>query len=107
MNITAKKEVRKITKSYLRGHEIELVNGKWIYSDTKELTTETWQSRTCGHCGLQQTKEGHDGCLGTLKGIMNACCGHGQIKESYVQFLDGSTIHGKNANVILNILKEY
>jgi len=36
---------------YLRGHKIELQNGKWVYSDTKEPTSETWQKRPCGHCG--------------------------------------------------------
>ena len=40
----------------------------------------------CAHCGLQRTKEGHDGCIGTLEGVMNACCGHGQDSSSYVQF---------------------
>lgn len=55
---------------------------------------------------MDSTKESHDGCLGTLQGIMNACCGHGQINQSYVQFLDGSCIHGEDAMTILNILKK-
>lgn len=40
----------------------------------------------CGHCGLKRTPEGHDGCIGTLEGVMNACCGHGEDKVAYVQF---------------------
>lgn len=40
----------------------------------------------CGHCGLPRTKEGHDGCIGTLEGVKNACCGHGEEAVAYVQF---------------------
>lgn len=92
-------------KTYMRGHEIEFTNGEWIYSDTKEPTAPNYKERPCGHCGLGYTKEGHDGCLGTLPGIMNACCGHGEAKNAYVQFMDGHCIRGENALAILNILK--
>lgn len=41
----------------------------------------------CEHCGKGVTKEGHDGCIGTLPdGVMNACCGHGVNSSAYVQF---------------------
>jgi len=40
----------------------------------------------CGHCNLKRTTEGHDGCIGTLPNVMNACCGHGEIKAAYIQF---------------------
>jgi hypothetical protein len=40
----------------------------------------------CSHCRKDRTKEGHDGCIGTLNGVMNACCGHGEAKMAYVQF---------------------
>lgn len=40
----------------------------------------------CNHCGLNRTKQGHDGCIGTLPNVMNACCGHGQNSVAYVQF---------------------
>lgn len=41
----------------------------------------------CAHCQLPPTKEGHDGCLGTLSGfVMNACCGHGETKTAYIQY---------------------
>jgi len=40
----------------------------------------------CGHCGRDATPEGHDGCVGTLIGVMNACCGHGNPEAAYVQF---------------------
>ncbi|APC48975.1 hypothetical protein BME96_12575 [Virgibacillus halodenitrificans] len=82
-------------KSKLRGHEIEFTNGIWIYSDTKEPTVNN--ERDCGHCGLSNTTEGHDGCLGALRGVMNACCGHGNINEAYVQFDDGVIVRKMNA----------
>ena len=46
---------------------------------------------TCLHCGLERTAEGHDGCLGIMKGgVMNACCGHGDRAEgAYIQYRDG------------------
>lgn len=40
----------------------------------------------CTHCNLKRTAEGHDGCIGTLKNVMNACCGHGENNTAYVQF---------------------
>ena len=40
----------------------------------------------CTHCGKERTAEGHDGCVGTLPNVMNACCGHGKVNEAYVQF---------------------
>lgn len=40
----------------------------------------------CGHCGIKRTSDGHDGCIGTLSGVMNACCGHGEDRMAYVQF---------------------
>lgn len=42
----------------------------------------------CNYCGLEKTKEGHDGCIGTLIGVANACCGHGVIEDAYVQFFN-------------------
>jgi hypothetical protein len=95
-----------MVKSYLRGHEIEFVNNEWLYSDTKVPTVQEWKERNCGHCGLSNTPEGHDGCLGTLPGLMNACCGHGEDTRAYVQFLDGSGIHGIDSVTIMNILKK-
>lgn len=42
--------------------------------------------QTCDHCGKKRTPEGHDGCIGTLEGVMNACCGHGNVNGAYIQF---------------------
>ena len=82
---------------YLRGYEITERDGVFYFTDTDKPTAETWQDRPCGHCGLHNTPEGHDGCLGTLPNAMNACCGHGQPDDAYIQLPDGSTIHGAEA----------
>ena len=47
------------------------------------------------------------GCLGELIGIANACCGHGNVNKAYVQFLDGTSINGKDAIAIQDILKKH
>ena len=96
-----------IKSSKLRGHDIEFINSEWIYCDTKEPTVNNYQNRPCGNCGKNSTKEGHDACLGTLPSVMNACCGHGLEDEAYVQFLDGFSIKGKDAILIMDILKKY
>lgn len=93
--------------SKLRGHNIEWNGKEWVYSDTKEPTVDGYGTRPCRNCGRDWTEEGHDGCLGTLPGIMNACCGHGIDKKAYVQFKDGFCIRGQDAITILNILKKY
>jgi hypothetical protein len=56
-----------------------------------------YAKETCGHCGIKRTPEGHDGCIGTLPNIMNACCGHGENKAAYVQFLGKERLEGKEA----------
>ena len=97
-----------VAKSYIRGNEIlASENGEdWIFLDTGELVHETHKERTCGRCGKLPTPEGHDACLGTLPGVMNACCGHGNVEEAYIQFLDGFSVGGKDAKVIQRILKK-
>lgn len=78
----------------LRGHKIEKYLGEWIYTDTKTPCTSV---RECGFCSKPNTPEGHDGCIGTLLNVANACCGHGVEKEAYVQFEEGTRIGGHDA----------
>lgn len=97
-----KKPTVKGTASKLRGHSIYLDGELWRYADDGVPTSDTWRSRPCGRCGEFSTTEGHDNCLGTLPGVMNACCGHGVGSEAYVQFCDGSIVSGRDAVVILD-----
>ncbi len=84
-----------MTRSQWRGHEIhrDEKTGEWFYSDGKKVKDNP--NIRCGHCGRAETPEGHDGCLGTLPGIMNACCGHGDPDAAFVQYPDGSIVKGR------------
>lgn len=90
--------------SKYRGHPIEEKDGLWIYSDTKE-SVQANKNIACGHCSKPQTIDGHDGCLGSLPYVMNACCGHGNDKEAYVQYIDGYCVHSDSAILIIKMLK--
>ena len=86
-------------KSQLRGHPIVNINGEWLYKDT--MTPTVGNERPCGHCGKPNTNKEHDGCLGTIPGVMNACCGHGNNREAYRQYFDNSIITGNVVSVKL------
>jgi hypothetical protein len=87
-----------------RGHPIELIGGDWFYCDTKELVSSD-KNIACGHCGKENTKDGHDGCLDTLPYVINACCGHGADREAYVQFKNGYCVRGKFAKIVVKLLR--
>ncbi len=82
-----------------RGHAIKPTGDSdgFVFCDTGESTIDTWKDRPCGHCDLFNTPEGHDGCLGTLLGVMNACCGHGNPAEAYVQFSKDHDLRSQEA----------
>lgn len=92
-------------KSKMNGHDIEYVNGDWVYSDTKESTINQHGTRSCSHCEKFCTPEGHDACLGTLPGVTNACCGHGVLNDAYVQIGSGKVVLGETAVELIEILR--
>jgi hypothetical protein len=81
-----------------RGHDIEVYRDEIVFSDTK-LPVRTNPGRICGHCNLENTKEGYDGCIGFLSDerVKNACCGHGTIDEAYIQYWEGLCLRGQEA----------
>lgn len=79
-----------------RGHNIHLLEGVWVYSDTL-IPVSSMVNRKCGTCGQENTKEGHDGCIPNIKGVVNACCGHGNHRDMYVQLEDGTRLAGLEA----------
>ncbi len=90
---------------HLRGHPIYWDGLRWRYVDNDEPTAiKTQAQRSCGVCNEPRTPEGHDPCLGTLPGVMNACCGHGNPKEAYVQIDSSREVRGSKA---LNYFKIY
>ncbi len=60
---------------------------------TGELTQPREKQR-CRVCKARRTKEGHDPCLGTLPGVLAACCGHGDVRRSYLLLSDMTIIRG-------------
>jgi hypothetical protein len=88
-----------------RGHIIYSdFNGQFWYEDGTKVKDDI--DRACGHCGQENTSEGHDACLGTLPNVMNACCGHGSINDAYIQYYDGSSIYGQEAKERMEDAKE-
>lgn len=65
--------------SYRRGHQIELRDDDWYYSDTDELADH---DRPCIRCGKEPTIEGYDACIGHVPNAKNACCGHGIVEPT-------------------------
>ena len=88
--------------STLRGNAITEIDGIWYYLDTKKPTVGGLSERPCGRCGKLRTAEGHDACLGTLPGIINACCGHGDPDAAYLQLQDGSIVVGEKMVEVMN-----
>lgn len=90
-----------------RGYEIESANGNgFVFCDNGQLVEKTWEERPCGHCLCMSTKDGHDACLGTIPGVINACCGHGNANEAYVQLAYGVAVYGQSAKILCAELKE-
>ena len=94
-----------MTDDYLRGHRIQNIDGLYYYCDNGQPTIGN--ERKCGYCGLRNTPEGHDGCLGALPSVMNACCGHGQYREAYLQFYNKNCVRGNLALYIIGELKRF
>jgi len=69
-------------RAFQSGHPLVYQGGAWRYGDTGELATVV---RPCVRCGEMPTPEGHDACLGHLKGVTSACCGHGVEEPFEVQ----------------------
>lgn len=93
-----------MSNSTFRGYRIQWSDGQYVFCDTGDSVKETWEGRPCGHCHQYSTTEGHDACLGTLPNVMNACCGHGELHDAYVQFSDGVLVQGENTLEVLSFI---
>lgn len=62
--------------AHMRGHNIvyDWDTEKWYYEDDLSPADD---SRACVRCNRKPTAEGHDACIGNVKGVISACCGHG------------------------------
>lgn len=71
----------------------------WRYEDNDEpLPRWGGEIRACTECGVLHEgafgNESPDPCLGTLPGVDNACCGHGDRELAYVRFTNGVVLKG-------------
>lgn len=80
----------------LRGHPIYWDEDEDVfrYLDDDSPTVDGWKERNCALCKKPTTLEGHDPCIANLPGVRNACCGHGDRKQAYIQFTNGIIIRG-------------
>ena len=60
--------------SHTKGNPITFTDKGWVYADGTPISE---QERPCVKCGILPTHEGYDACLGYIKGVKSACCGHG------------------------------
>ena len=81
---------------YWRGNKMTLIGGVWYYEDGVKGSEDP--NRRCGHCLLPNRQDGHDACLGQVEGLMNACCGHGDLGMRYAQTLDGRVFQKEAAD---------
>jgi hypothetical protein len=65
-----------------RGHKTYFDGNNWRYVDNNKIDKD---KRSCKRCGKKPTKEGHDACLGKIKGASSACCGHGIHKKIIIK----------------------
>jgi len=93
-------------KGKLFGHDIEIIDNMWLFSDTLEPTKSTYKSRACGECGEYMDESDHDPCIKNLPDVLNACCGHGDIEQCYMMLEDRRCYYGEEALVIINSLKQ-
>lgn len=88
----------------LRGHPIYWDGEQYRYEDDNTPTVTGHKERDCDKCRLPNRKDGHDACLGELPSVMNACCGHGDVDEAYIQYPDNTRIAGEEAITEMNKL---
>ena len=70
---------------HLRGHQIYCDDHDvWRYVDNNEPTVGA--ERPCGICLEATGPSGYDPCIGEVPGAINACCGHGNDDEAYIQY---------------------
>ncbi len=82
------------------GHECywDVAAQFWRWMDNHEPTG--WGvgiRRECVRCGQFPAANGHDACLGYIKGAIAACCGHG-IEDGSIKYANGDTTIIPKAN---------
>lgn len=67
-------------RAHIKGWPV-IYNGRvWVWEDSRIPAAA--EERPCRRCGKKSTIEGYDACIGFIKGITSACCGHG-VQEPF------------------------
>lgn len=80
-----------------RGHPIRWAGNKWTYTGGDPVHLISGSERPCAACGRVAQQGGPDPCLGRLKGVAAACCGHGHTEDAYIMFHNRITLRGEDA----------
>jgi hypothetical protein len=80
-----------------RGHPVHFDWDRNCFMDCRTEKIVDINKLQCPACELFPTAEGHDACLGTIPGIIAACCGHGYRSECYVKPQHGQILTGIQA----------
>ncbi len=70
-----------------------------VYKDNGLSVIES-DPRACTKCGRKSGYREPDLCLSKLPGVKNACCGHGDIKNAYIEFDNGIVVRGFEIQII-------
>ena len=85
-------------RSRHRGHRIEWVGHKWVFTDWSDNTVNRCgRERPCTACGKRSRERGPDTCLGMISQVRQACCGHGHPEDAYFIFHNGVELRGADA----------
>ena len=82
---------------YHRGHAMRIRGRCVAGTQRRACWCQTTRSQRAGTAESRLHRKRHDGCLGTLPGVVNACCGHGTDGEAYVSLDDGRRLAGLDA----------
>lgn len=70
-----------MVRSYSRGHEIYYTDS-WYYKDNNKPIDSKRECKKCNRKPIKISEDSFaDACLGFLKNVKSACCGHGIEKE--------------------------
>lgn len=67
------------------------------------VSTRWGEAGTCLHCGATMQDGEPDACIGWVRGVSEACCGHGCTTNAYVVLAHGGTLTGVDALMFLDL----
>jgi hypothetical protein len=72
---------------------------KYRLHSTNEVVKDDNSNLLCPKCNKPPCPNGEDSCLGHLKNVIYACCGHGIPNTRYVKLDTGECFYGDNIDL--------